>query len=152
MRHYENLVVIKATLTNEEIESQVEALKQTIVDNGGEIVAVNNMGIKKLAYEVQKQKRGYYTNIFYKIAPNAIKEIERLERLNEDVIKFITVKYDNKREVAAFDQMVNKIIKKQTAKATPAPTPTPAPASAEETPVIEDVKEEAPVEETTTTE
>jgi small subunit ribosomal protein S6 len=152
MRHYENLVVIKATLTNEEIESQVEALKQTIVDNGGEIVAVNNMGIKKLAYEVQKQKRGYYTNIFYKIAPNAIKEIERLERLNEDVIKFITVKYDNKREVAAFDQMVNKIIKKQTAKATPAPTPTPAPASAEETPVVEDVKEEAPVEETTTTE
>jgi len=150
MRHYENLVVIKATLTNEEIESQVEALKQTIVDNGGEIVAVNNMGIKKLAYEVQKQKRGYYTNIFYKIAPNAIKEIERLERLNEDVIKFITVKYDNKREVAAFDQMVNKIIKKQTAKATP--TPTPAPASAEETPVVEDVKEEAPVEETTTTE
>jgi len=150
MRHYENLVVIKATLTNEEIESQVEALKQTIVDNGGEIVAVNNMGIKKLAYEVQKQKRGYYTNIFYKIAPNAIKEIERLERLNEDVIKFITVKYDNKREVAAFDQMVNKIIKKQTAKATP--TPTPAPVSAEETPVVEDVKEEAPVEETTTTE
>jgi small subunit ribosomal protein S6 len=150
MRHYENLVVIKATLTNEEIESQVEALKQTIVDNGGEIVAVNNMGIKKLAYEVQKQKRGYYTNIFYKIAPNAIKEIERLERLNEDVIKFITVKYDNKREVAAFDQMVNKIIKKQTAKATPAPTP--APVSAEETPVVEDVKEEAPVEETTTTE
>jgi len=152
MRHYENLVVIKATLTNEEIESQVEALKQTIVDNGGEIVAVNNMGIKKLAYEVQKQKRGYYTNIFYKIAPNAIKEIERLERLNEDVIKFITVKYDNKREVAAFDQMVNKIIKKQTAKATPVPTPTPAPVSAEETPVVEDVKEEAPVEETTTTE
>jgi small subunit ribosomal protein S6 len=148
MRHYENLVVIKATLTNEEIESQVESLKQTIVDNGGEIVVVNNMGIKKLAYEVQKQKRGYYTNIFYKIAPNAIKEIERLERLNEDVIKFITVKYDNKREVAAFDQMVNKIIKRQTAKA----TPTPAPVSVEETPVVEDVKEEAPVEETTTTE
>ena len=42
MRHYENLVVIKATLTNEEIESQVEALKQTIVDNGGEIVAKGN--------------------------------------------------------------------------------------------------------------
>jgi small subunit ribosomal protein S6 len=96
---------------------------------------------------VQKQNRGYYTNIFYKIAPNAIKEIERLERLNEDVIKFITVKYDNKREVAAFDQMVNKIIKRQTAKA----TPTPAPVSVEETPVVEDVKEEAPVEETTTT-
>ena len=58
MKHYENLVVIKATLTSEEIQAQVELLKETVIKNGGEIVIVDDMGMKKLAYAVEKQKRG----------------------------------------------------------------------------------------------
>jgi len=112
MKHYENLVVIKATLTDEEIKAQVESIKENIIKNGGEIVTVNEMGNKRLAYVIDKQKRGFYVDFFFKVKPAAINEIERLERLNENLLKFLTVKYESKREVAAFDLMVSKVTKK----------------------------------------
>jgi len=63
--------------------------------------------MRDLAYEVKKQKRGYYTITYFKSPTSAIKEIERNLRINENVIRFITIKYEKKKEIRQ-KQKVNK--------------------------------------------
>jgi len=108
MNCYETLCIVKPTLTEEEIAKQVEALKDSITEQGGEVVAVNEMGMRKLAYEINKNERGFYAVVYHKSPASAISEIERKLRYNEDILKFFTVKYSNKREIAEFEKQVAK--------------------------------------------
>jgi small subunit ribosomal protein S6 len=64
------------------------------------------MGIRKLAYPINKSERGYYYVIYYTMAPANIAEVERRFRINEELLRFVTMKYDSKREVAAWTKMV----------------------------------------------
>jgi small subunit ribosomal protein S6 len=111
MRHYENLVIVKPTLTEEEIKNTLTLIEEVITANGGEIVARDAMGMKKLAYPIEKNVRGYFYLMYYKVAPSAISEIERRFRINEEILRFITMKYDSKREIKAWNDMVEKIKK-----------------------------------------
>ena len=106
MNHYETLFILKPTLTEEEIAKEIEATKNSITEQGGEIAATNVMGMRKLAYEINKNERGYYTVIYYKAPGSAIAEIERKLRYNENVLKFFTVKYSNKKEIKEFEKQV----------------------------------------------
>ncbi len=136
MRHYENLVILKPTLTAEEMEAAIANIEANITKGGGEIVARDAKGMKKLAYEINKNARGYFHIMYFKIAPAEIGEIERLYRINEDVLRFVTVKYDSKREVKAWNELVAKTEKaaKTAAEAPAEKAETPAPeAPAEET-------------------
>jgi len=108
MRHYENLVIVKPTLTEEEIKNTIALVEEVITANGGEIVARDAMGMKKLAYPIEKNARGYFYVMYYKSAPAAIAEIERRFRINEEILRFVTMKYDSKREIAAWNGMVEK--------------------------------------------
>ncbi len=132
MRHYENLVIVKPTLTQEELEQELKAVEEVITSNGGEIAATDKMGMRKLAYPIQKNERGFYYVVYYTVAPSAINEIERRFRINENLLRFMTVKYDSKKEVNAWTKMVEK------AKAAPA-----ASAPAEEKKEEEAATEEA---------
>ena len=146
MRKYENLVIVKPTFTAEEIQSSIKAIEETITSNGGEIATTDSMGMRKLAYPIEKNERGYYHVIYYSIAPSAISEIERRFRINEDLLRFVTIKYGTNREIIAWNQLVQRAEKKAAAKAeTPvAQTPVVEEAPAVETPAVE----EAPVAET----
>jgi small subunit ribosomal protein S6 len=114
MRHYENLVIVKPTLTAEEIQANISAIEEIITSNGGEIAARDAMGMRKLAYPLGKNERGYFHVIYYSVAPSAINEIERRFRINEDLLRFVTIKYDTNREVTAWNQLVQKAQKKAT--------------------------------------
>jgi len=120
MRHYENLVILKPTLTAEEMKAAIENVESNIIKGGGEIVCRDDKGMKRLAYEINKHPRGYFYIMYFKIAPAAIAEIERLYRINEDVLRFVTVKYDSKREIKAWNDLVAKTEKRVAAKATAA--------------------------------
>jgi len=146
MRNYENLVIVKPTFTAEEIQASIKAIEEVITSNGGEIAATSPMGMRKLAYPIDKNERGYYHVVYYSIAPAAISEIERRFRINEDLLRFVTIKYDTNREKAAFATLVEKANKAAEA---PAKTETPAEeAPAEETPAAEATEAEAPVAQT----
>ena len=108
MRHYENLVIVKPTLTEEEIKNTIALVEEVITANGGEIIARDAMGMKKLAYPIEKNARGYFYVMYYKAAPASIAEIERRFRINEEILRFVTMKYDTKREIAAWYGMVEK--------------------------------------------
>lgn len=117
MRHYENLVILKPTLTAEEIAAAIETIENNITKDGGEIVCRDAKGMKRLAYEINRHARGYFHIMYFKIAPAAISEIERLYRINEDVLRFVTVKYDSNREVKAWNDLVAKTEKTAAARA-----------------------------------
>ena len=146
MRHYENLVIVKPTFTAEEIQASLKAIEEVITSNGGEIAATDAMGMKKLAYPINKSERGYYQVIYYSAKPAAIAEIERRFRINEDLLRFVTIKYDTNREIKAWDALVEKAKKA----ATPAPVAEET-TEAAEAPATEAPAAEAPVEEAAAT-
>lgn len=111
MNCYETLFVVKPTLTEEEIKAQIERVKAVLDKEGAELLATDDMGMRKLAYPVQKNSRGYYTVLFYRAAGEMIAELERNLRINEEVIKFLTVKYSNTKEMSQFNKQVESINK-----------------------------------------
>ena len=145
MKQYELLFVVKPTLTEEETASEIASVKASIEKDGGDIVITNDMGMKKLAYEVDKANRGYYTVFYFNANPAAISEMERLIRLNENILKFMTVKYESKREKVAFDTAVKKVTARQAVKAAPAKAPE-APAAEAPAKEAEAAATEAPAE------
>jgi small subunit ribosomal protein S6 len=116
MRNYENLVIVKPTLTAEEIQANIAAVEEVITSNGGVIAARDAMGIRKLAYAINKNERGYFHVVYYTVAPSAISEIERRFRINEELLRFVTIKYDTNREIKAWNQLVEKANKGTSAK------------------------------------
>ncbi len=106
MNCYETLFVVKPTLTEEEIATQIAKIKDVLAKEGAELLATDEMGMKRLAYPVEKNSRGYYTILFYKTSGSTIAELERNLKINEDVIKFLTVKYTKNKEIAHFEKLV----------------------------------------------
>ncbi len=113
---YETMFVLKPTLTPEETAAKIAFIKEVITSQGGEIVAVEDWGSKKLAYKVEKFDRGYYYVIYFKAEGKSILELERIYTITEDIIKFMTLKYTKKAEVKAWEQMVEKTKAKASAK------------------------------------
>ncbi|MBI3358183.1 MAG: 30S ribosomal protein S6 [Nitrospirae bacterium] len=89
---YEIIFVIKSTITDDEVLKTVDKVRATVERENGEIILVENMGRKKLAYEVKKEKKGVYILIHFKGKGNVVFDVERTCRLEESIIKFITVK------------------------------------------------------------
>ena len=145
MRNYENLVIVKPTFTAEEIQASIKAIEETITSNGGEIATTDAMGMRKLAYPIDKNERGYFHVIYYSVAPSAITEIERRFRINEDLLRFVTIKYDTNREIIAFNQLVQKAQKKAAAPVAPVETEAEAPAAVEAEAPAAPAAPEAPV-------
>jgi small subunit ribosomal protein S6 len=112
IRHYETMFIVKPTLTEEETQAQIETVKANIEKNGGEIVSCDDMGTRELAYEIQKNKRGYYYVIYFKAPSESINELERNYKVNENIIRFIFVKYENKAEVKHWTTMSEEAAKK----------------------------------------
>ncbi len=108
MRHYETLFVLKPTLTEEEAKAKFEFIKDVIKNNGGEIVATEDIGVRKLAYPIEKFERGHYYIIYFKAPASAVRELERIYRITEDVIRFLTIKYETKKDIQAWEKMVER--------------------------------------------
>ena len=105
LKHYETMFIIKPTLTEEEMVQQIDLVKTNIEKNDGEIVATENIGSKQLAYEIQKNKRGYYYLIYFKSPTSSILELERNYKINENILRFIFIKYENKEEITNWTKL-----------------------------------------------
>jgi small subunit ribosomal protein S6 len=109
MNHYETLFILKPTLTEEEINNNLEKIKESLTSQGANILAVDNIGLRRLAYPVKKNERGIYYVLYYTADGSIIAEFERKLRFNEDVLKFLTIKYRTKKEILKFEMFVSKI-------------------------------------------
>jgi small subunit ribosomal protein S6 len=109
LRHYETMFILKPTLTDEEKEKNLQNMQELIAKEGGEVVAIDKIGIRELAYPIKKFERGDYYIIYYKAPSNAMLELERQMRYNEDLLRFMTVKYENKKEIKRWEEMVKNV-------------------------------------------
>jgi small subunit ribosomal protein S6 len=109
LRHYETMIITKPTLTDEEKEKIIENIKKIITERNGEVVAVDNIGVRELAYPIQKFERGHYYIIYYKAPADAVLELERQLRYNEEILRFMTVKYETKKDIKRWEEMAKNV-------------------------------------------
>lgn len=92
MRRYETIVILRPNAGEEEINRVIETTTQIIADEKGSIIELNKWGMKKLAYLIKKESLGYYVYIDYAGTPAAVSEIERKYRIDDVVLKYMTIK------------------------------------------------------------
>jgi len=112
MNNYELGVIFRPTLSEEELNSEVEKLKAFLGEKG-EVVKVDLWGRRKLAYSVQKYQEGYYVFFNFKISPSQVTEVKRWISLNEKIIRHLLVKEDEKEEVSASSSSPEEEIKEE---------------------------------------
>ncbi|NWF52890.1 MAG: 30S ribosomal protein S6 [Nitrospirae bacterium] len=97
MNVYENIIILNASLSDEEIDTAMTKIKEFVTGQGGEILKINIWGKRKLAYEINKQKRGLYALLIYKIPPAIIKKLEEFYKLFDAVIKYSIINLSTKQ-------------------------------------------------------
>jgi small subunit ribosomal protein S6 len=98
MRVYEELFIVKPDAPDEEVDGFVEQIKQVITSGKGTVDKVDKWGVRKLAYRVSKYNEGAYVLMVFSSAPDLVHEVERRMRVTDMVIKFITVRIDEKQK------------------------------------------------------
>jgi small subunit ribosomal protein S6 len=96
MRVYEELFIVKPDAVTEEVDAYIGQVKEIITTAGGSIEKEEKWGNRKLAYRVQKFAEGGYVLLQFSATPETIHELERRMRVTDMVIKFITVRIDEK--------------------------------------------------------
>jgi small subunit ribosomal protein S6 len=116
LNDYEVTYILRPALEESEVEERANVIAEIVRGQGGEVVAVERLGKKRLAYEINDAREGNYVVMQFKAAAGVSKELDRLLRLHEDVLRALIVRLDAKMltHMAAL------------AAATPPPPPAPA--------------------------
>jgi small subunit ribosomal protein S6 len=96
MRVYEELFIVQPDATDEQVDPIIEQLKGVITQSGGTLDKTEKWGVRRLAYRVLKFSEGQYVLLQFSAKPETVKEIERRLRVNDLVVKFLTVRIDEK--------------------------------------------------------
>ena len=91
MNKYESVIIVNPNVD----EAGLKALEEKftgLINENGKVESVENMGKKRLAYEIKKNKEGFYVVFKFEANPELITELERVYRITDEVIKFIVVK------------------------------------------------------------
>ena len=91
MNKYESVVIVNPNLEEESIKN-LEKKFSDLINTDGKVISVEEMGKRKLAYEIKKQKEGFYIVLKFEAKPELIAELERNYRITDEVMKFIVVK------------------------------------------------------------
>ena len=93
-RTYESVIIINAALEDEQVEATISRMQETITTHGGELIELDKWGRKRLAYPIKKAKSGYYVVIRFSATTDLVSTLERNYRLDENVIRYLTIQLD----------------------------------------------------------
>ena len=110
MANYESVIIARQDLGSSQVNTLVEELTGVIKAEGGEVVKVDNWGLKNLAYRVKKNRKGYYVLLDIVAPASAISEYGRRLRLNEDVIRYMTVRVEEFNNEVASDEQLDEAV------------------------------------------
>ncbi len=102
---YEGMYILNATLSEEARSKALERVTQGITSRGGEVHKVHDQGRKKLAYEIRGSREGYYFLLYFTAPTGALAELWKEYHLNEDLLRFLTLKADEVKEVIEFQKL-----------------------------------------------
>ncbi len=96
MRIYEEIFILDPKATDEQVDAAVAQIEEVVKEADGSIDKVDRWGVRKLAYRVAKREEGYYVLVQFSAGSKAVREIERRLRVDESVLKHLTVRIDEK--------------------------------------------------------
>jgi small subunit ribosomal protein S6 len=96
MRIYEELFIVRPDAADEEVDPVIEQVRNVVTHAGGTLDKTEKWGIRRLAYRVAKHEEGQYILLQFTAGAETVKEIERRLRVADVVLKFITVRIDEK--------------------------------------------------------
>ena len=92
MNLYEAMYIADPAQSEQEVEALTERLKSEMVEKGGEVLDVQHLGKKRLAYRIKKKKDGFYFLLYFRLAPGRISELRAGYGLNDSILRFLFVK------------------------------------------------------------
>ena len=93
MNKYESVIIINPSVDEEGIKSLVQKFTD-LINTDGKLEKADELGRKKLAYEIQKNTEGFYVVFYFEANPSLISELERIYRITDEIIKFMTIKLE----------------------------------------------------------
>ena len=99
MKTYELLTIFKPNLDAEEVEKAVETLNKVVVDFGGKVESTDKTGRKKLAYEIQNFRDGYFSTTVLALPADKVAEFKRQLRLNDNILRTMFLEVSEKASV-----------------------------------------------------
>ncbi len=94
MNKYESVIIINPSVDEQGLKN-LETKFTNLINGDGKVESVEELGLKKLAYEINKNKEAYYMVINFEANPNFVAELERIYRITDEVIKFIVVRKED---------------------------------------------------------
>lgn len=91
---YESVFIARQDISNQQVEALTEQVAEIIKTNGGEVAKKEYWGLRNLSYRIKKNRKGHYVLINMDAPPAAVAEMERQMRINEDVLRYITVRVE----------------------------------------------------------
>ncbi len=95
MNNYELVYVLRPAIEDEEKDAVLDKVK-AIIEESGEVAKVDVWGVKRLAYEIQKLREGYYVLVEFKASTDTPKELDRNLKINDNVIRHMVINVDGK--------------------------------------------------------
>ena len=105
MNIYENIIILNASLTDEETEASAKKIKDLITNSGGEILKTDVWGRRKLANELKKQKKGFYVLLVFRSASALIRKLEDYYKVFDPVIKYMVIKLEKKQSAHVLESL-----------------------------------------------
>lgn len=94
MALYESVIIARQDLSTQQVEALTEQMSSVVTDNGATIAKTEQWGLRSLAYRIKKNRKGHYTQLTIDGPAAAVQELERQLRLNEDVLRSLTVRIE----------------------------------------------------------
>ena len=95
-KYYEHTYIISPVLEEDEYKEVIEKYTKLIEEHGGEIDEVDAWGIQKFEYEMDGKSNGYYVNAYFHAPGELIETLERAEKIDDHILRYLTLKYDAK--------------------------------------------------------
>ncbi|AXI50883.1 MAG: 30S ribosomal protein S6 [Roseobacter sp.] len=96
---YEHVMIARQDLSNTQAEGLIEHFGTVLADNDGKLVDSEYWGVKTMAYKINKNRKGHYAFLRSDAPATAVQEMERLMRLHDDVMRVLTIKVDEHKEL-----------------------------------------------------
>lgn len=117
MRHYETTYILRPNLGEDQFTEIIERTNAIVQDDKGAVIDVDRWGMKKLAYEIRKETQGFYVYMNYAAPGSTIQELERIFRIDDRVLRYLTVKLADEIDSTGIDQEKERIAAIAAAKA-----------------------------------
>ena len=109
MRHYETTFILRPNLGEDQFTEIIERTNAIVTDDNGSIIDINRWGIKTLAYEIKKETQGYYVNMNYAAHGTTVAEIERIFRIDDRLLRYLTIKLADAIDEAGINTVKEQI-------------------------------------------